>query len=176
MNSLVISLDSGAQLAAIVSEILAVASGAASVWFTLQVVITLAEAHGAAVSGAPVALASITNKVIPALICVIIAVNAHEMGEQFKDILGRATPTDAAGTFTLWSAIALVVIRTIIYCIGASLTVGFSTGALSAQLAVFTGSPNVLSNLKIRLLAVTLTGLGTVLSLTLVQVIAAVTH
>lgn len=176
MNSLVISFNNGAQLAAIVSEILAVLSGAASVWFTLQVVVTLAEAHGAAVSGAPVALARVTDKLVPALICVIIAVNAHEMGDQFRDILGRATPTDAAGTFTLWSAIALVVIRTIIYCIGASLTVGFSTGALSAQLAVFTGSPNVLSNLKSRLLAITLTGLGTALSLTIVQVIAASMH
>lgn len=139
----------------------------AGLYFTGVVVLNLAQAHLETIAGIPSALATMLDRLIPAVICFVVAANATSVGNEVAKIMGIASAQDAAGVFLLSKLIVEFIVNVILYSIGASLAVGFATGALAAQLSAFTNQPGALSNAWIRIGLTVLTGMLTLLSVTL---------
>ncbi len=168
---MIVTLAGQAQFVAVVAEITRLGAGLAGLYLTVTLVVSLAQSHLGSISGQPHVLADMLDRIIPVLICFAVAVTANELGSRVSQIVTTATATDAPGALSLWQALAGFVVNTVIYSVGASLAAGFATGAFSAQLAVFAGKPNALSQAQTRLGLTVLTAVLTLVSVTLAQAI-----
>lgn len=160
-----------AQFVAVVSEVISLCTGLAGIYLVGTVLFTAAQSHLGAVAGQPNILADLTDRLVPAVICFAVAVSARSLGDAVSQIVSGATPTDTASALALWQALAGFVVNTVIYSMGASLAVGFATGAFSAQLAALMGQPYAMSSAWTRLLMIVATGVLTLLSVTLANAI-----
>lgn len=160
-----------AEFVAVVSEVITLCTGLAGIYLVGTVVFAAAQSHLGAISGQPGVLADLTDRLVPAVICFAVAVSARSLGEAVSQIISATTPTDTTSALTLWQALASFVVQTVIYSMGASLAVGFATGAFSAQLATLMGQPYAMSSAWTRLLMIVATGVLTLVSVTLANAI-----
>ncbi len=141
-----------------------VCTGLAGLYLTGCLVFSRAQANLEAAGGRLRALADARDRILPPIVCFIIAACAQSLASEIA-ALAPATPTlDGAGTLALWRAIAELVVRAVLLTAGAVTAVSFATGGLASQLALFSGQPNALSQLWIRLLLAAVTGGLTLLS------------
>jgi hypothetical protein len=162
---------SQAEVAAIIAEITRLAAGLAGLYFTVSLVVTIAESHAAAIAGQTWRLAELKERLIPIVLCFAVAGTASQLSGELRTIVEGAQPSDPAAALGVWQALASFVVNTIIFATGASLAVGFATGAFSAQLAVLAGQPDALASAWSRLVMVPLTAVLTMLSVVLAQAI-----
>lgn len=156
-----------AQMMSTVAEIVTLCAGLAGIYFVGTIVFAAAQSHLGAVSGQPRVVADLIDQIIPAVICLAVVLTAQQLGNEVAHVLTTTMPTNASAALALWRALASFVVNTVIYSAGASLAVGFATGAFSAQLAVFAGQPRALSTLWTRLLMVLGTGTLVLVSVTI---------
>jgi hypothetical protein len=160
-----------AQFVATVSEVITICTGLAGIYLVGAILFAAAQSHLGAIGGQPNVLADLTDRIILAVICFAVAISARSLGGAVSQIVSATTPTDAASALALWQALAGFVVNTVIYSLGASLAVGFATGAFSAQLATLAGQPHAMSSAWTRLLMVVATGVLTLVSVTLADAI-----
>lgn len=165
------SSASQAEVAAIIAEITRLAAGLAGLYFTVSLVVTIAQSHAAAIAGQTWRLADLKEQLIPIVLCFAVAGTASQLSDELRNILASAPPSDPGAALGMWQALASFVVNTIIFATGASLAVGFATGAFSAQLAVLAGQPDALSSAWSRLVMVTLTAVLTLMSVVVAQTI-----
>ncbi len=158
------------EFAAIIGEITSLAAGLAGIYLTGSLVLTIAQSHAAAIAGQARALADLAERLIPIVLCFAVARTAGQLSAEVRNILASAA-SDPGAALGMWQALAMFVVNTIIFSTGASLAVGFATGAFSAQLAVFVSRPDALSSAWMRLVMVTLTAALTLVSVALAQAI-----
>ena len=166
-TGLVPAADDGAfaRVTAIVGEALQVFGSLAGIYLTGTIVFSLAQANiEAATSGRPSVLADAQERIVPAVICFIVAVCAKTLSEQTPVSPAGSWATTAVTAVGVWKAIAAFVIQIVLYSAGAVMAVGFATGGLAAQVAVLTGQPGALSQGWMRLLLVGATGILTLVS------------
>ena len=156
---------SGALLA-VLAEVMQWAGGLAAIYFTVALVMTLAQAHVGAISGRAGVMAELYENTIPIIVCLAVVASAAALGEAVSQWLAAGVQ-DAAGAVVLWRGLAEFVVQAVILSAGASLAVGFASGVLGAQLSLMTGQPGTLAALSTRLLLVTLTGALTLLAVRL---------
>ncbi len=159
------------QFVAAISEIITLCAGLAGIYLVGTILFAAVQSHLGAIGGQPNVLADLTDQIIPAVICFAVSVSARSLGDAVSQIISATTPTDAASALALWQALASFVVNTVIYSLGASLAVGFATGAFSAQLAAFVGHPHAMSSAWMRLLMVIATAVLTLVSVTLANAI-----
>lgn len=159
-----------AEFAAVVTELTGLGAGLAAIYFTVSLVMTIAQSHAAAIAGQTQLLADLKERLIPIVLCVAVAATAHQLGDEVRTLLASGA-ADASAALSLWHALAGLVINTILFSTGATLAVGFATGAFAAQLAAFVGRPDVLSTAWLRLVMVILTAVLTLISLNLAQAV-----
>ena len=109
-------------------------------------------------------LADAQMRILPAVICFVVAVSANVLSQQVPVQPAGGGGMDASSVFALWKAIAAFVINIVLFSAGAVVAVGFATGGLTAQVAVFTGQPGALSQGWIRVLLVAAAGVLTLAS------------
>lgn len=157
-----------AEFAAIIAEVTGLGAGLAGLYFTVGLVVTIAQSHAAAIAGQTWRLADLKEQLIPIVLCFAVAGTASQLSAQLGSILSGA-PSSPGETLKLWQALASFIVNTIIFSTGASLAVGIATGAFAAQLAVFVGRPDAVSSAWMRLVMVTLTAALTMTSVALAQ-------
>lgn len=160
-----------AQFVAVISEVITLCTGLAGIYLMGTILFAAVQSHLGAIGGQPNILADLTDRIIPAVICLAVAVSARSLGDAVSQIASATTPTNASNALALWQALASFVVNTVIYSLGASLAVGFATGAFSAQLAALAGQPHAMSSAWTRLLMVVATGVLTLVSVTLANAI-----
>lgn len=157
-----------AEFAAIIAEVTGLGAGLAGLYFTVGLVVTIAQSHAAAIAGQTWRLADLKEQLIPIVLCFAVAGTASQLSAQLGSILSGA-PSSPGEALKVWQALASFVVNTIIFSTGASLAVGIATGAFAAQLAVFVGRPDAVSSAWMRLVMVTLTAALTMTSVALAQ-------
>jgi hypothetical protein len=157
-----------AEFAAIIAEVTGLGAGLAGLYFTVGLVVTIAQSHAAAIAGQTWRLADLKEQLIPIVLCFAVAGTASQLSAQLGSILSGA-PSSPGEALKVWQALASFVVNTIIFSTGASLAVGIATGAFAAQLAVFVGRPDAVSSAWMRLVMVTLTAALTMTSVSLAQ-------
>lgn len=165
------SIVGQAQFAATLSEVITLCTGLASIYLVGTMLFAAVQSHLGAIGGQPHVLADLTDRVIPSVICLAVAVSARSLGDAVSQIVSTMPPTNATSALALWQALASFVVNTVIYSLGASLAVGFATGAFSAQMAALAGQPHAMSSAWTRLWMVAATGVLTLVSVTLANAI-----
>jgi hypothetical protein len=153
-------------LMAVLAEVMQWAGGLAAIYFTVALVLTLAQAHVGAIAGRASVVAELYERAIPVVVCLAVVASAAALGEAVRQWLAAGVQ-DAAGAVALWRSLAEIVVQTVILSVGASLAVGFASGVLGAQLSLLAGQPRTMAALATRLLLVTLTGALTLLAVRL---------
>lgn len=159
-------LARSAALVAVLAEVMQWAGGLGAIYFTVALVMTLAQAHVGASAGRTGVLVELYERLIPIVVCLAVVASAVALG----DAVGQSMTSgvqDAAGAMALWRGLAEIVVQAVLLSVGASLAVGFASGVLGAQLSVLTGQPGTLAALAARLLLVALTGVLTLLAVRL---------
>jgi hypothetical protein len=157
-----------AEFAAIIAEVTGLGAGLAGLYFTVGLVVTIAQSHAAAIAGQTWRLADLKEQLIPIVLCFAVAGTASQLSAQLGSILSGA-PSSPGEALKLWQALASFIVNTIIFSTGATMAVGIATGAFAAQLAVFVGRPDAVSSAWMRLVLVTLTAALTMTSVALAQ-------
>ncbi len=159
-------------LMAVVAEVMQWAGVLAAIYFTVALVMTLAQAHVGAIAGRASVMADIYESSIPIVVCLAVVGSASALGQAVSQ-LATIGAQDAASAITLWRGLAEIVVRAVILSVGASMAVGFATGVLAAQFGVMTGQPGVLQRMASRTLLVLLTGVLTLLAVRLAGMVIA---
>lgn len=158
-----------ATLAAIASEVVMLCTGLAGLYLTGCLVFSLAQANLEAATGRSRALADARDRILPPIVCFIIAACAQSLATEIAALAPAAPALDGASALALWRAIAELVVRAVLLSAGAVTAVNFASSGLAAQLALFSGQPDALSQLWIRLLLAAATGGLTLLSVDISQ-------
>ncbi len=160
-----------AEVVRVVATVVAICAGIATAYFLGVVALALGAAQAAAVTGLPGTLSRAFEPLMPAIICLTVAVNARSLAEQVTTLIGSQAITDAGGVVTVWQAVASMLANTVIVSGGAWLAMGLATGALSAQVAMITGHPHALAGVKGRVMAVLATAVLTAITARIVEFI-----
>lgn len=153
-------------LVAVVAEVMRWAGGLAAIYFTVALLMTLAQAHVGAIAGRAGVMAELYERTIPLIVSLAVVASATALGEALRQSLA-AGAQDAAGAVALWRSLAEFVVQAVILSAGASLAMGFASGVFAAQLSLLAGQPGTLAALNVRLLLVVLTGALTLLAVRL---------
>jgi hypothetical protein len=156
---------SGALLA-VLAEVMRWAGGLAAIYFTVALVLTMAQAHAGAIAGRAGVMAELYERIIPIVVCLAVVASAAALGEGVQQMVA-AGEQGATGVMVLWQRLAEFVVQAVIFSVGASLAVGFASGVLGAQFGLLAGQPGILAALAARLLLVALTGALTLLAVRL---------
>jgi len=160
-----------AEVVQVVATVVAICAGVATAYFLGAVALALGTAQAAAVTGRPGTLSRAFEPLMPAIICLAVAVNAQSLAEQVAGLIGSQAITDANGVIGVWQAVASMLANTVIVSGGAWLAMGLATGALSAQVAMITGHPYALAGVKGRVMAVLVTAALTAITAQIVEFI-----
>ena len=150
-----------AEVVRVVASVVAICAGITTAYFLGAVALTLGAAQAAAVTSRPGTLSRAFESLMPAIICLTVALNARSLAEQVTMLIGSQAVTDAGGAVGVWQAVASMLANTVILSGGAWLAMGLATGALSAQVAMITGHPHALAGVKGRVMAVLVTAVLT---------------
>lgn len=146
-------------------------AGLASLYFTVALVLMLAQAHASAVAGQPRRLAEVAERLTPLVVCLAVAVSAPSVGGAIAGAISGGVPSDAASAIVLWRSLARVVIGIVIASVGASLSAGIALGAFSAQITLLLGQPNGVASVGARIGLTTLTAMLTLASVALADAV-----
>lgn len=160
-----------AEVVQVVATVVAICAGVAAAYFLGAVALALGTAQAAATTDRPGVLSQAFEQLIPALICLTVALNAQSLAEQVTALIGGQAITDASGVVSVWQALAIMLANTVIVSGGAWLAMGLATGALSAQVAMITGHPHTLAGVKGRVMAVLVTAVLTAITARIVDFI-----
>jgi len=164
------NLANGADLLAVLAEVMKWGSALSAIYFTVALVLTLAQEHLGAVAGRPGVMAELYERSIPLVICIAVAASAATIGAAVGQSVG-ASAQDISSAVNLWRTLGQFVGEAVILSAGASLAVGFATGVLSGQLSLLVGTPGALSSIWMRLMLVIVTGVLTLLSVRLASLV-----
>ncbi len=157
-------------LVAILAEVMRWAGGLAAIYFTVALVLAIAQGHLGSVAGRAGVMVELYERSIPLVVCLGVVASAAALG---KGVGAAVSPGvhDAAGAVALWRSLAQFVVDAVILSAGASLAVGFATGVLSGQIGLLIGAPGALASTWARLLLVVVTGALTLLAVQVARVI-----
>ncbi len=153
-------------LVAVLAEVMQWAGGLAAIYFTVALLMALAQAHVGAIAGRMGVMAELYERAIPLIVCLAVVASAAAVGDAIRQTLATGVQ-DAAGAVVLWRSLAEFVVRAVILSGGASLVVGFASGVFAAQLSILAGQPGTMAALSVRLILVVLTGALTLLAVRL---------
>ena len=155
---------------AILAEIMQWAGGLAGIYFTVALVLTIAQEHLGAVAGRAGVMAELYERSIPLVVCLGVVASAAALGQGVGAAMSSGVQ-NAAGALALWQSLAQFVVDAVILSAGASLAVGFATGVLSSQIGILIGAPGALASTWTRLLLVIVTGALTLMGVRLASLI-----
>ena len=155
---------------AVLAEVMQWAGSLAAIYFTVALVLTIAQEHLGALAGRAGVMAELYERSIPIVVCLGVVASAAALGQGVGEAISSGAQ-NASGAVELWKNLAQFVVDAAILSAGATLAVGFVTGVLSGQIGLLVGAPAALASIWTRLLLVIVTGVLTLLAVRLAGLI-----
>jgi len=157
-----------------VAEITQICAGLAGVALTVGLVLAMLQNQIGVASGAPGAIAHTTEQIIAIIVCFAVALAAPDVGKLVSGVVGAAT--SSAGIISVGRELGGFVVRIAISGAGVLMAVFTSSTAVGTQLATMLGRPSAGGAIMARLGMVIISGVLTLLSLQLANLIITAAH
>lgn len=157
-----------------VTEITQIAAGLAGIALTLGLVFALLQNEIGVASGAPGVMAHVTEQIIAIIVCFAVVLAAPDVGNLVGQLVKGAT--SPAGVISVGKELGAFVVRIAISGAGILLAVFTSSAAIGTQLATLFGRPSSGGAIIARLGMVIVSGILTLLSIQIANMIIAAAH
>ncbi len=155
----------------IVGEVVSMCAAAAGVYLAIGLVLLAVELQIGGSTGMPQAMAHVVERAVAIVVCFVVAVTAKDLGGQVATMM---TVVNNNGDATaLWRALGTLVARLAIGAAGTGMALFVTSSSFSAQVASMIGQPDTHATAVVRIGMAVITGVVTLLSMQIANLIIA---
>lgn len=155
----------------IVGEIVSMCAAAAGVYLTVGLVLLAVELQIGGSTGMPHAMANVVERAVAIVVCFVVAVAAKDLGGQVATMM--TVINNNGDAVAVWRALGTLVVRLAIGAAGAGMALFVTSSSFSAQVASMLGQPDAHATAVVRIGMAVITGVVTLLSMQIANLIIA---